>query len=788
MRQEESRPVAKMQIPWPGPMPYEESQWRHFIGRESDIKKLLGRVQVARITILFGESGSGKTSLIRAGVVPKLREGRYTGAGETKGAWPALLLREGGARREETVEMNWLRQLETAIEAMERWGRLYEHKGAIEDAEFLRSALVECKHEDSSTTSFVELIEELSIRQANRAGTVEGSDETTGSGLILVFDQFEEQLRSGPIAQRDAFRLIRDIVVGASPVNILLSMRKEFRGELKDLEKQIGELGRNSVYLERLERSKVLQVIEKVSAGSDISIERQVAERIVAWLTNDEPRLRAEVGGVPGDKGAIEKLSAATPDLLKLQAVLVELCRWVVERDGSSVNEDVFRRFVSELGKNSGKTFAGGGGAKESEAELGERIMGSALERWIEKAIDQEVPSSERKNSDGESFSGVKVPYAELSGLTKEMLRLQVRRITVRMAPLLSSADYKVQQEENVLFRQALGEDIGKLPFNDPTRINDIEIVENYEEGRLHLNWDFVGGLNEPGSVKKWELFAGPARGWTAEETGDRLVACFKDTLERLSGANILRRTPVSNAGVRKNYWELVHDQFGPNLVKWAKNQKGTWEDCHSSLVVCRGIQPLSVTRREVAPEGGGYYDLNSVSWQGCGVMQVMQTQSEQLTFRRVRFRDCYLVGTIFDDIKFVDCRFEHCQLKGGLFRDCSFERTVFDHCDANIAIVRGKISCLTFSDCHLLQPAIDGAKLLGEIQFVGGTRVIQGFFDVVRAGEEGKMLISFDQESRAAFCLAGHESFRLLKFDNLELNIVNSPLREDNRVRLLGQ
>src|SRR5207245_1766433 len=145
--------------------------------------------------------------------------------------------------------------------------------------------------------------------------------------------------------------------------------------------------------------------------------------------------------------------------------------------------------------------------------------------------------------------------------------------------------DYKVQQEETVLFRLALGDEIAKLPLEDPTRAADLEIGEDPETGKLYIKE--LGGVREPEGKGKWKFLSGPARGWTAKDTGDRLLVCFKETLERLSYGNILRRTPVGNAGDRKNYWELVHDQFGPNLVKWAANQRGTWGDCESSLLVC---------------------------------------------------------------------------------------------------------------------------------------------------------------------------------------------------------
>jgi hypothetical protein len=774
METAESRSTAAVQIPWPGPVPYDESHARQFVGRRDKIRELVSRVQAARITILLGESGSGKTSLIRAGVVPELRVSRYSKREEGVGAWATLLLREGGAKREDTVEENWLDQLDSAITAMEAWETSSGQRGASEDAKFIRS-VVDGYSGTSTRSRFVDLIEEIAQRVADRAASMSAeSGSNAGGGIVLVFDQFEEQLRSGPIAQRDAFRLIHDIIVGGRPVRILLSMRKEFRAELRSLEALIGELGRNSVYLDRLESQRVVKVIEEVSKRGGVSIRRSVAERIVGWLT---PDYMADSAGDSPDAAAGGESDwaiahAARPDLLKMQAVLVQLCRWANQRE---IDDELFRSFIADLGAF-GKTALidrAVAGDRDAEKELGEIVLGSALERWIEAAISSDETDLETEPRREPS------PYAQQSALSPEELGFQVRRIAVRMATLMSSGDYKIQQEETALFRAALGEEIAKLPLLNPMSVSELEINENPESGKVYI--EKLGAFTELEGRKKWEYLSGAARGWTAQETGDRLLACFKETLERLSLGNILRRTPVGIAGQRKNYWELVHDQFGPNFVKWSANQRGTWDDCKNSLVICRGIQPLSVAKDEIAPlKGKSFYDVDGISWQGCNVSQARQ---KALTFRRIRFRDCYFVGTIFDSINFIDCRFERCEMNGCLFRECNLQATSFDQCDANIAFLGGSVEDLEFHDCHLSQPVIK-SYLDGGIHFTGGSRAIQGLFDIVLRGDPGKLAISFDADSSAAYCLASHESFRLFKFDNLDLNCDVSPLNDSVRVR----
>src|SRR6185295_12935913 len=449
-----------------------------------------------------------------------------------------------------------------------------------------------------------------------------------------------------------------------------------------------------------------------------------------------------------------------------------------------SVTAELFQHFVVELGDRSaedslrpsdvarggkGAQFAGKlgmeSGERESEEQLGEKVVRSTLERWIEDAISRKESASERNAAAGEVSSASNPrespSYADLSMLTDKELRLQVRRIVVRMAPLLSSADYKVQQEENALFRQVLGEEIKRLPFKDQMGMNQVETMER--EGELRLNWPDLGRLEEPtNDEESWRILSGPARKWTAEQAGDRLLACFKATLERMAAGNILRMTPVSFGAEEKKYWELVHDQFGPNLVRWALDQKGTWDDCKSSLVVCRGIQPLAVLEREISPERGEEdYVLEGMSWQGCGIAQA---RTKPLTFRRVVFRNCYLVGTIFDGITFLGCSFEDSMLTGALFRNCNFLRddkmrpTRFVRCDSNVAIVGGAIDGLEFRRCQLNQPAIKGTRMDGDLVYADGSRVIQGLFEKITLPEKGQARIRVDSDSVAAYCLFGSE------------------------------
>ena len=59
--------------PWPGLAWFDESAAAFFNGRQREIAELKRLLLQAPLTVLFGRSGLGKTSLLKAGLFPELR-------------------------------------------------------------------------------------------------------------------------------------------------------------------------------------------------------------------------------------------------------------------------------------------------------------------------------------------------------------------------------------------------------------------------------------------------------------------------------------------------------------------------------------------------------------------------------------------------------------------------------------------------------------------------------------------------------------------------------------------
>jgi eukaryotic-like serine/threonine-protein kinase len=82
-----ARPLADDESPFPGLSAFQESDAHRFFGRAREVAEVLVRLQRQSILAVVGPSGVGKSSLVRAGVVPAL-----TAAEE---GWEAMVLRPG---------------------------------------------------------------------------------------------------------------------------------------------------------------------------------------------------------------------------------------------------------------------------------------------------------------------------------------------------------------------------------------------------------------------------------------------------------------------------------------------------------------------------------------------------------------------------------------------------------------------------------------------------------------------------------------------------------------------
>jgi WD40 repeat protein len=88
----EEAPAARPEVcPYRGLRTFDEEHAEFFFGREADVQRLLERLKERPFLSVLGPSGSGKSSLVRAGLVPALRRGALPGSD----TWRIAVLRPG---------------------------------------------------------------------------------------------------------------------------------------------------------------------------------------------------------------------------------------------------------------------------------------------------------------------------------------------------------------------------------------------------------------------------------------------------------------------------------------------------------------------------------------------------------------------------------------------------------------------------------------------------------------------------------------------------------------------
>jgi len=67
-------PGVQRPSPYQGLIPYDEEDAQYFFGREKETRIIVANLFAAPLTLLYGTSGVGKSSVLRAGVIPQLRK------------------------------------------------------------------------------------------------------------------------------------------------------------------------------------------------------------------------------------------------------------------------------------------------------------------------------------------------------------------------------------------------------------------------------------------------------------------------------------------------------------------------------------------------------------------------------------------------------------------------------------------------------------------------------------------------------------------------------------------
>ena len=244
--------------PFVGLRPYDEQEAHLFFGRDGQSDALAARLARRRFVAVVGVSGSGKSSLVRAGLFPSLRGGFMARAGAS---WRIALLRPGSAP---------LASLAAAL-----------HDALRDSAPDSEDAFPIPVIEATLRRSSLGLIE--AVRQARIP-----PDES----VLVVVDQFEELFRfkraeGDAAANADAAAFVKLFVEAhqqdAVPIYVMLTMRSDFLGDCAQFRGLPEAMNESQYLIPRMNRDERRQAVEgPIGVGGG-----RISPRLVQRLLND---------------------------------------------------------------------------------------------------------------------------------------------------------------------------------------------------------------------------------------------------------------------------------------------------------------------------------------------------------------------------------------------------------------------------------------------------------------------------------------------------------------------
>lgn len=220
-------------MPYKGLMPYEEADASFFFGRENWRDIIINNLRASRLTILYGSSGVGKSSVLRAEVIHYLR--KIARQNQELYGVPKIAVVIFNAWRD-----NPLTQLRQQIE------------------ETIQTYLEPLEKPSISSS--------LPFDQALMEWSQELGDDTGEGKLFIILDQFEEYFlyhRQESEAGTFAVEFPKAVNCPDLPVNFLISLREDSLSKLDRFKEAIPNLLGNLLRLEHLDEDAASDAIRK---------------------------------------------------------------------------------------------------------------------------------------------------------------------------------------------------------------------------------------------------------------------------------------------------------------------------------------------------------------------------------------------------------------------------------------------------------------------------------------------------------------------------------------------
>lgn len=238
--------------------PYGREDADIFFGRDTEIKELYQHIHKNRLVLVYGTSGTGKTSIVQCGLMNRMDDTDWT---------PFIV------RRAENINESLCSLLEQAITGTSEGNVTNALQGnRTNTMNMIRPKMAV----DGVCEKIYTSLTNINLRYLRP--------------VYLIFDQFEELLIMGTESERRTFITIIDKILSSSELqfcNLLFIMREEFFAGLSEFEKEIPDFCDRRLRIEPMNPKKVEEVILRSCEKFNIELKEgsENAKQIINVLT-----------------------------------------------------------------------------------------------------------------------------------------------------------------------------------------------------------------------------------------------------------------------------------------------------------------------------------------------------------------------------------------------------------------------------------------------------------------------------------------------------------------------
>ncbi|KPA09462.1 Sulphatase-modifying factor domain protein [Candidatus Magnetomorum sp. HK-1] len=249
--------------PYVGLRPYESHESPLFFGRREQSAALLDKLGKTRFLAVVGSSGCGKSSLIRAGLIPLLRAGFLV---DDRDKWHEAVMKPGNRP---------LYHLAASV-----CGILSNNPALDEIQRFYETLSIE------GAEAIIQRIEPLLAK--------------TQSCMLLLVDQFEEIFRfaqaKGTLAQQDEAAFFVSILLDMAeqnrvPVYTVLTLRSDFIGDCDQFYRLPEAMNQSQYLVPRMTREQQHEAITGPAAIAGTNMSESLVQRVLNDMSNDPDQL-----------------------------------------------------------------------------------------------------------------------------------------------------------------------------------------------------------------------------------------------------------------------------------------------------------------------------------------------------------------------------------------------------------------------------------------------------------------------------------------------------------------